>query len=324
MLKQSLTNPWIYRWSRPILAAIAALGLVITTYLSVLKLSGNTAVCPIQGCSQVLNSVYADIFGIPLSVFGAIAYLGMGLLAVSPLVLRDLPKPQAQRLLDWTWLLLLTGGIAMTIFSSYLMYLLAFKIQLPCVYCVVSALLSLSLLTVTIFGQKWQDPGQTWFMGFMIAMITLVVTLGIFAQVEKNASFANDPNANIISAPTASPVNGIGWEITTTSGTAEIELAKHLTAIGAKEFVAWWCPRCHEQKSLFGKEAVALITKVECDPAGKVNPQPQLCIDTGIKGFPSWQINGQIYPGIQTLEKLAQISGYQGDRNFRYRLTTRR
>jgi uncharacterized membrane protein len=320
MLKRPTATPWIYRWSRPILAAIAGLGLATTTYLSVIKLTGNAAVCPIEGCTQVLNSIYAEIFGIPLSVFGAIAYLSMGIFAVLPLLLADLPKPQAQKLQDWTWLLLLMGGVAMTIFSSYLMYLLAFKIQLPCTYCIASALLSLSLLTVTILGQKWQDPGQTWFMGFVIASITLVITLGIFAQIEKSANLATDPSSNIISAPTTSPINGIGWEIITTSGNAETELAKHLTAIGAKEFIAWWCPHCHEQKSLFGKEAAALINKVECDPRGKDNPQPQLCVDTGIKGFPSWQIKGRLYSGIQTPEKLAQLSGYQGDRNFRYSL----
>jgi uncharacterized membrane protein len=321
MYKRQTANPWIYRWSRPILAAIATLGLALTAYLTVLKLSGNEAVCPIQGCSQVLNSPYAEIFGLPLSLFGVIAYLGMALLAVAPLVFRSLPKPQEQTLQDWTWLLLLTGAVGMTIFSSYLMYLLAFKIQLPCAYCIASAIFSCGLLVVTAIGKKWQDLGQTWLLGLIVAMITLVVTLGIFAQVEKNANLANNSSAsNIILPPTGRPIDGVGWEITTTSGAAELELAKHLTAIGAKEFVAWWCPHCHEQKLLLGKEAAAEINQVECDPAGKKNPQPKLCQDSGIRGFPSWIIKGQIYAGIQTPQKLAEISGFEGDRNFRYRM----
>jgi uncharacterized membrane protein len=340
MIKRKTANPWIYRWSRPILAAIASLGLVLTAYLTVLKLSGNEAVCPIQGCSQVLNSPYAEIFGLPLSLFGAIAYLGMAILAIAPLVFHSLSqstedklteeKPEdlktiesknlEQKLLDWTWLLLLTGGVGMTIFSSYLMYLLAFKIQLPCTYCIASAFFSLSLLIVTIFGKKWKDVGQLWLIGLIVAMLSLVTTLGIFAQVEKNAALGrNGSPSNIILPPTGRPINGIGWEITSISGAAEIELAKHLTAIGAKEYVAWWCPHCHEQKMLLGREAVAEINQIECDPAGK-NPKPQLCQESGIRGFPSWQINGQIYGGIQSPEKLAEISGYKGDRNFRYRL----
>lgn len=325
MIKRSNSIPWLHRWSRPLLSAIASLGFALTTYLSVIKLSGNGAVCPIQGCEQVLNSIYAQIFGIPLSIFGAIAYLGMAVLAVLPLLYRPSSKPLSDRLDQWSWALLLTGGLAMTIFSGYLMYLLAFKIQLSCLYCIASACLSLSLLLVTIFGKKWQDPGQIWFSGSIIAMITLMVTLGLFAQIEKNASLATDANSasNIVAAPLGAPRAGIGWEITTISGNAETELAKHLTAIGAKQYVAWWCPYCHEQKSLFGKEAAARLLLIECDPNGQNNPQPQVCAANRIPGFPSWQIKGQIYSGVKTLNQLAELSGYNGDRSFRYQLATK-
>ncbi|MHC5862831.1 hypothetical protein [Nostoc sp.] len=67
--------------------------------------------------------------------------------------------------------------------------------------------------------------------------------------------------------PKEHPQPGVGWEITTSSGDAELALAQHLVNIGAKEYVAWWCPHCHEQKLLFGKEAYQIINhsiKVEC------------------------------------------------------------
>ncbi|WDD36818.1 hypothetical protein PQG02_33765 (plasmid) [Nostoc sp. UHCC 0926] len=38
----------------------------------------------------------------------------------------------------------------------------------------------------------------------------------------------------------------------------------------------WWCPHCHEQKLLFGKEAYQIISdtiKVECDKRG-LNAHP--------------------------------------------------
>ncbi|MDX1978163.1 MAG: vitamin K epoxide reductase family protein [Pseudanabaenaceae cyanobacterium bins.68] len=323
MLKRSNPTPWLHRWSRPLLGAIASLGFALTTYLSALKLSGNQAVCPIQGCEQVLNSIYAQLFGIPLSVFGAIAYLGMAVLALAPLVYKPTDQKLASQINHWSWLLLLTGGVAMTIFSGYLMYLLAFKIQLSCVYCIASALLSTSLLVITILGKKWQDPGQIWFSGSIIAMITLIITLGLFAQIEKGATLANNPTSNLISAPLGRPQPGIGWEVTTTSGAAEIALAQHLTKIGAQKFVAWWCPHCHEQKALFGKEAIAELTQIECDPNGQNNPQPQVCAANQVPGFPSWQIKGQIYSGVKTLNQLADLSGYSGDRNFRYQLAAK-
>ena len=76
--------------------------------------------------------------------------------------------------------------------------------------------------------------------------------------------------------PKERPKPGVGWEITTTSSKAEIALARHLISIGAKEYVAWWCPHCHEQKLLFGKEAYQIISdtiKVECDKRG-LNAHP--------------------------------------------------
>jgi hypothetical protein len=116
---------------------------------------------------------------------------------------------------------------------------------------------------------------------------------------------------------TTYPQQGIGWKNTTTSGAAEIGLARHLTNIGAKMYGAWWCPHCHEQKLLFGKTAFTKVKYIECDSKAK-NSQPQLCSQKGIKGYPSWEIKGKLYPGVRTLEQLTELSGYQGNQGFKY------
>ncbi len=103
--------------------------------------------------------------------------------------------------------------------------------------------------------------------------------------------------------------------IETTSGDAEVALAEYLTSIGAKKYGAWWCPHCHAQQTLFGQEAFAQIDYVECDAEGQ-NPQPQLCQSKGISSYPTWEIGGQLLPGVQSLETLANISGYEGPTNF--------
>ena len=36
----------------------------------------------------------------------------------------------------------------------------------------------------------------------------------------------------------------------------------------------------------------------------------------GLEGFPSWEINGELDSGVKPLEVLADLSGYQGDREF--------
>jgi hypothetical protein len=202
----------------------------------------------------------------------------------------------------------------MATFSGYLMYVLFFKLNSVCYYCIGSATFCLSLLLLTIFGRYWEDVGQIFFTIVAVFMVTIISTLGIYANVDGPMSADGR-----IPIPTAqgSPQPPKGWPITTTSGEAEIALAKHLTSIGAKKFSAFWCPHCYEQKQLFGKEAFAEINYIECDPNGE-NPQTKLCQDTGIQGFPTWQIKGQLYPGVQQLEKLAELSGYQGSKDFRY------
>ncbi|MEI6064811.1 MAG: protein disulfide isomerase family protein [Pseudanabaena sp. ELA748] len=111
-----------------------------------------------------------------------------------------------------------------------------------------------------------------------------------------------------------SPESAIAQEaaptVTTKSSISDIALARHLSAIGAKLYTAYWCPHCHHQKQSFGEYAVQLLDVVECDQRG-INPQTELCRDKRIKGYPTWEINGQLYPGNRSFEDLAELSGYQ-------------
>ncbi|HIK28779.1 MAG: hypothetical protein N3E45_12750 [Oscillatoriaceae bacterium SKW80] len=104
--------------------------------------------------------------------------------------------------------------------------------------------------------------------------------------------------------------------ISSKSESAEIALARHLKSKGAKMYGAFWCRHCQMQKQLFGEEAFAIIDYIECDARGE-NARPQLCKAARIQGYPTWEINGKLYPGMQTLEKLADLSGYKGARQFK-------
>lgn len=291
------------RWTRLAMGAIATAGAVVTGYLTLNKLLGQTATCPTQGCEQVLNSPYATILGQPLTLWGFLAYVGMAVLALIPLLLRSLLKEhQRQQLEQGTAWLLLVGATAMVVFSGYLMYLLAFEIQAVCWYCLASAVFSLSLWVLAIWGRNWPDLGQTAFTSFLIAIVTLLGTVGVYGSV-------NAPPKT----PTAT--GGELSPVTTTSGPAEIALAEHLNQIGAKMYGAFWCPHCHDQKQLFGQTAFSQITYIECDPQG-ANAQPQQCQQAGIQSYPTWEIKGQLYPGTQSLQELAQLSNYQGPQDF--------
>jgi hypothetical protein len=45
------------------------------------------------------------------------------------------------------------------------------------------------------------------------------------------------------------------------------------------------------------------VNYVDCDK------NKDICIREGIQGYPTWKINGESYPGIQQLERLASLSG---------------
>lgn len=308
--------PWIHRWSRPLIAAIAGLGALTTAYLTVVKLTQSSTACPTESCDLVLSSAYATVFGLPLALFGFLAYASMTIFALAPLAVDSVKKKQLRSNLEnSTWLLLLAGAIAMSVFSGYLIYLLFFQIKAVCLYCLASAIFSLGLLILTLIGRSWEDIGQILFTAIVIGMVTLIGTLAVYADVNKPAGTAGD-SAPVTLSPTGEPTPGVGWNITTTSGEAEIALARHLKEIGAKEYIAWWCPHCHEQKQLFGKEAYSYIDHIECDPRGK-DARPNLCQAANIQSFPTWEINGKQYQGVQQLADLAKISGYKGPSNFK-------
>ena len=110
-------------------------------------------------------------------------------------------------------------------------------------------------------------------------------------------------------------LKGLKELIVTSKSTKEsIALAKYLKDSGVVKYSAYWCPNCLYQSELFGKEAYKELNVVECSRDGKAS-QTQLCIDKKIEGFPSWEINGKIIIGVQTLKDLSKLAGYKNWEN---------
>ncbi len=155
----------------------------------------------------------------------------------------------------------------------------------------------------------------------LTGMATLAVIPAVHAssQSTTNSPFlelgSQFPNFDQIPQLITQVTGKTGPAVTATSSPAAIELAKHLTKQKVVLYVAYWCPYCHRQKELFGREAVSFLTIVECASNG-VNPQPQLCEEKRVEGYPSWEINGKMHTGIRSLRQLAKLSNYQGNRNF--------
>ena len=112
-------------------ALIALIGLVEATYLTVMYLSGETAVCGgSPDCFQVLGSSYAKIGKVPLSGLGALAYFS----AFTFATFAGFGYALARKFFTWT-------VIAMFCMTLWLLYVQAFRLHAFCRYCLFSAAL---------------------------------------------------------------------------------------------------------------------------------------------------------------------------------------
>lgn len=120
----------------PIAAAVVALvGLADSVYLTVHHFTAEPVPCSlVAGCEQVLTSAWAEIGGIPLAAFGALAYFAAFSLAV-------LAAFGDRRM----WTLFGVQAILMATFSVYLIYVQAALIGAFCQFCLLSAITSFTL-----------------------------------------------------------------------------------------------------------------------------------------------------------------------------------
>jgi len=134
---------WLYRIS----IGLAILGLLVSIYMTIYKLTDNPNMCLGNGgCSTVNSSRYAMFYGIPVAVIGIAGYLALG----AALLL--------EKRTDFfeTNGTLLVFGLALGgfLFTVYLIYVELALIHALCPFCVTSQ------ITMTLF--------------FIIAVIRLV------------------------------------------------------------------------------------------------------------------------------------------------------
>jgi len=250
---------------------IALAGLVVSGYLTWIKWSGTAALfCTVgSGCDIVQASRYATFLGVPTALWGALVYLALGVLALLGL---EGGKWRAA-------FVLASGAVG---FSAYLTFLSITQLRATCVYCLVSAGLTVLLLVLLFLRRPRARVGAR---GLPLAVLgagaaAAAIVLGAFV-------FAAGPEG-------ATPY--------------QLALARHLAQSKAVFYGAYWCPHCQEQKHMFGG-AAGLLPYVECDPKG-TNAQPERCERAGVRVFPTWDIGGSRREGVQSLEALAEASGF--------------
>ena len=127
----------------PIVAVLVSLvGLADAIYLTVHHYTDEPVPCGItEGCEMVLTSPYAEIGGVPLAIFGAVAYF----VAFSLCLLTAFGDRRM-------WKLFGIQVTLMAVFSGWLIYVQAALIHAFCQFCLLSAATTLTLFSIYIIS----------------------------------------------------------------------------------------------------------------------------------------------------------------------------
>ena len=297
------------KWARVAIAILSTVGVIDTGSITLNKwgLIGNlNCLGGLEGCDKVLNSPWGNIiqtntYSIPLSLVGLISYFLIVLMAILPLI--PILKNKNNNISKFAWWGSFYISISTFVFSLILISVMIFKIKAFCFFCLLSCLISFSLLLLSVFGGGWEDYGKLFFRGFVMSVAVLLAGLIWSSSV--------DPSTKEVS----NNIQGMPPAVIAISSPEKIKLAEHLTQEGAVMYNAYWCPHCHDQKELFGKVAAEKLNLVECAKDG-FNNKRELCEAKGITGFPSWEINGSIDSGVKSLKELAELTNYKNSKDF--------
>tara|TARA_Y100000589_G_scaffold324695_1_gene361276 strand:- start:2637 stop:3575 length:939 start_codon:yes stop_codon:yes gene_type:complete len=298
------------KWPKIAIAILSTIGIVDTGSIT-LKNWGlfNSLSCPgvKNGCEAVLNSPWGTLYqnnqlNIPLSLAGLITYTLLLLCTLILSIKLISPKNKLFRSLWWILYLISCGS---STFSMLLISIMFIKIQSFCFFCLLSAILSFSIFIITIIGARFENRETMLYRGLIISFTILIGGLIWSNQVDPAKAQQIGISTEKISPP-----------ITTLSSQEKINFAKYLSKKNITMYSAYWCPHCHDQKQLFGKEAVEQLNIVECAKDG-VDNKYKLCQEKGIEGFPSWEIDNIIYSGTRELKELAELTGYSGNNNLK-------
>lgn len=121
---------------------LTLIGIADSIYLTVHHYTAEPVPCNItSGCEQVLTSAYAEVAGIPLAAFGALAYF-----AAFSLVLLSAYGHK------FAWKLFGVQVVLMALFTGWLIYVQAYLIGAFCQFCLLSALTTFSLMLVFLIS----------------------------------------------------------------------------------------------------------------------------------------------------------------------------
>lgn len=255
-------------------AILALVGMLITGYLSFSSLGADAPLfCgPESGCDIVQNSIYSQLLGLPVSLWGFGLYVIILWSAVT------LP-PRLSRWQRLAWLSTIGLGVSLYLTITGLVALDAW-----CSWCMASQVTMAALFAAVMLRRPESAPGMAWF------IFNRNLTLGALLVVGVLFAWQN----GLLQPPENARLKA---------------LATHLEESDARFYGAFWCPSCQEQKRMFGRSADRL-PYVECTPNGRAGGMAFECVANDITGYPTWIIDGRRYQELLTPDQLAARSGF--------------
>jgi uncharacterized membrane protein len=123
---------------------VAAIGTLVSAYLTWVHFSGNLALCiGVGGCEAVQNSRFSVVGGVPVALIGLAGFVAI--LALTVVRLRDDAPP-------WTDTALFGLSVAATLYVAYLTYIELFVLGAVCPWCVTVAVCAALVLALVSFA----------------------------------------------------------------------------------------------------------------------------------------------------------------------------
>ena len=126
-----------------VLIPLSLAGLGTSGYLTYSHYADQPTVCAgIGSCEFVQTSEYSEIMGVPVALMGLLFFVALAALSLSRIVI-------GRRELEWALPVAFSMALGGTAFVTYLTYVELFVIDAICVWCVVTASITVaSLLTI--------------------------------------------------------------------------------------------------------------------------------------------------------------------------------
>ncbi|MDP3990533.1 MAG: vitamin K epoxide reductase family protein [archaeon] len=267
-----------------VLIILAVLGLFTSFYLIknhyVGAVSGSA--CDFNetiSCSIVNTSIYSELLGVPVAIFGALWFVVL-LTVLVKLLAKKNPRKSVHNFILLGWSIL---GVL------FIVYMVVAEIILKsiCPFCtLVHIIVLITFICAIVLYRRSPLKSMKNLSSLLVSWIVLIAIINLIPLVLLNIPSNNDVNYDA--------------------------LAQCINDNGVEMYGSFRCGVCAKSRAMFG-DSFQYIKEIECHPQGE-NNQWALCQEVGIEGTPTWikSENGvevKRQQGFMSIAELREFSG---------------